>query len=52
LEHAPRDPEDAAVLPDLDPELHGLLIGVPVGVLGKSEEHGASDGARAAGRVL
>jgi hypothetical protein len=40
LEHAPRDPDDAAVLPDLDPELDGLLLGVPVGVLGKGEEHG------------
>ena len=38
LEHAPRDPDDAAVLPDLDAELYGLLLGVPVGVLGEPEE--------------
>jgi hypothetical protein len=38
LEHPPRDPDDAAVLPDLDPELHGLPIAVRVGVLGKGEE--------------
>jgi len=30
--HAPRDPHDAAVLTDLDPELHGLVFGIPVGV--------------------
>jgi len=36
LEHAPRDPDDTAVLPDLDPELDGLTLGTPVGVLGKS----------------
>ena len=30
---APRDPDDIAVLADLDPELHGLAVGVPVGVL-------------------
>jgi hypothetical protein len=31
---------DAAVFSDFDAELDGLLIGVPVGVLGKGEEHG------------
>jgi hypothetical protein len=33
--------------PDLDPELHGLLLGIPSGVLGEGDEHGASgfDGA-------
>jgi hypothetical protein len=34
LEHTARDPDDAPVLSDLDPELDGLLLGVPVGVLG------------------
>ena len=34
-----RDPDNAAVLADLDPELYGLLLGVPVGVLGEGEEH-------------
>jgi hypothetical protein len=28
LEHAPRDPDDAVIVADLHPELHGLLIGV------------------------
>jgi hypothetical protein len=32
LEHAPRHPDDAAVLANLDPELHGLLLGVPIDV--------------------
>jgi len=40
LEHAPRDPDNAAVLPDLYPELDGLPVGVPVGVFGEGEEHG------------
>jgi hypothetical protein len=30
LEHAPRHPDHAAVLSDLDPELDGLPLGVPV----------------------
>jgi hypothetical protein len=34
LEHAPRNPDHAAVLADLDPELHGLPLGIPSGVLG------------------
>jgi SOS response associated peptidase (SRAP) len=29
-------------LADLDPELHGLAFGIPAGVLGEGEEHGAS----------
>jgi hypothetical protein len=33
LKHAPRDPDHAFVLADLDPELHGLPLGIPVGVL-------------------
>jgi hypothetical protein len=43
LEHTARDPDDAAVLLDLDPELHGLLLGVPVGVLGEVKNMAASD---------
>ena len=39
MEHTARDPYDAAVLPDLDPELDGLPLGVPVGVFGEGEEH-------------
>jgi hypothetical protein len=35
LEHTAWDPNDAAMLPDLDPELYRLALGVPVGVLGK-----------------
>jgi hypothetical protein len=35
LEHAPRDPDHAVVLADLDPELDGLLLGVPVASSGK-----------------
>jgi hypothetical protein len=27
LEYAPRDPDDAVVFPDLDPELDGRLLG-------------------------
>jgi hypothetical protein len=38
--HAPRNPDDAALFSDLDAELDGLLLGVPVGVLGEDEEHG------------
>jgi hypothetical protein len=34
LEHAPRDPDHAVVPADLDPELHGLPLGIPAGVLG------------------
>jgi hypothetical protein len=44
LEHAPRDPDHAAVFSDLDSELYGLPLSVPPGVLGKGEEHGASSG--------
>ena len=39
LENAPRDPDDAAVLADLNPELHILPFGIPAGVLGEGEEH-------------
>ena len=39
MEHTARDPNDTALLPDLDPELDGLLLGVPVGVPGEGEEH-------------
>ena len=28
-EHAPRDPDHAVVPADLDPELHGLPLGIP-----------------------
>jgi hypothetical protein len=42
LEHTAWDPDDAAVVADLDPELHGLPIRVPSGVLGKGEEHGGT----------
>jgi hypothetical protein len=31
LEHPPRDPDHAAVFVDLDPELYGLVVGVPMG---------------------
>ena len=34
MEHAPRDPDHAVVLADLDRELHGLPLGIPAGVLG------------------
>jgi hypothetical protein len=37
LEHAPREPDHAAVLADLDPDFHRLPIGVPAGVLGKAD---------------
>jgi hypothetical protein len=33
LEHPPRNPDHAAVFADLNPELHGLPLGVPAGVL-------------------
>jgi hypothetical protein len=39
LKHPPRDPDHATVLPDLDPELDGLPLRVPVGVLGEGEKH-------------
>ena len=29
LDHAPRDPDHAVVLADLDPELHGRPLGIP-----------------------
>jgi hypothetical protein len=35
LEYAPRDPDHAAVLADLAPELDGLPLGIPPGVLGE-----------------
>ena len=38
LEHIAQNPDDAAVFPDLDSELHGLVLGVPVGVFGEGEE--------------
>ena len=45
LEYSPRDPDHAAVLADLDPELHGLPLGIPAGVLG--ERWLGNDAARA-----
>jgi len=39
-ERAPRDQNHAPILADLDPELHGLPLGIPSGVLGKGEGHG------------
>jgi len=42
LEYAPRNPDDAPILPDLDLELDGLPIRFPSGVLGKGEEQQAS----------
>jgi hypothetical protein len=35
LEEPPRDPDHATVLADLDPELHCLLLGIPMNVLGE-----------------
>ena len=35
LEHPPRHPDHAVVLADLDPELYGLPLGIPAGVLGE-----------------
>jgi hypothetical protein len=35
LEHPPRNPDNAIVLSDLDPELHGLPIRVPAGIFGE-----------------
>ena len=43
LEHAPRDPNHAAVLADLDPELHGLPLGTPPASSGKVNNISASD---------
>jgi hypothetical protein len=40
LEDAPRNPDHTTVLADLDPELHGLLLGVPAGILGEGKEQG------------
>jgi hypothetical protein len=40
LEHAPRDPDHAAVFADLDPELDGLMLGIPVRVLGNVKNIG------------
>jgi hypothetical protein len=33
LKHAPRHPNHPSVVADLDPELHGLPLGIPAGVL-------------------
>ena len=38
LEHTAPDPDDTAVLPDLDRELYGLVLGVPMGVHGEGGE--------------
>jgi hypothetical protein len=38
LEYAPRHPDHAVILAYLDPELHGLPLGIPAGVLGEGEE--------------
>jgi putative ABC transport system substrate-binding protein len=35
LEDAPRDPDHAVVLADLDPDLHRLPLGIPAGALGE-----------------
>jgi hypothetical protein len=40
LEYAPRDPDHSPALADLGPELHGLPVGIPTGVLGQGEGHG------------
>ena len=37
-----RHPDHAAVLADLNPELHGRPLGIPAGDHGEGEEHGAS----------
>jgi len=39
LEDATRHPDHAAVLADLDPEFHRLLVGIPSRVLGEGKEH-------------
>jgi putative ABC transport system substrate-binding protein len=39
LEDAPRDPDHAAVLPDLDPEHYGLPIGVSAAIIRDGEEY-------------
>ena len=36
-------PDQPAVLADLAPELYGLPLGIPAGVLGEGEEHGDGD---------
>jgi hypothetical protein len=43
LEYAPRDPDDAAVLADLDPELHGLPLGFQRASSGNVKNIAASD---------
>jgi hypothetical protein len=48
LEYAPQHPDHAVILADLDPELHSLPIGIPSGVFGKGEEHGAVSGSELA----
>jgi hypothetical protein len=35
IDRARRDPDRAAILADLDPELHRLPLGIPVGILGE-----------------
>jgi hypothetical protein len=40
-EHAPRDPDHAAVFADRDPEFDGLALGIPARVLGEGEERDA-----------
>ena len=42
LERAPRHPDHTLVLADLDPELKGLPLGIPAGVLGEGEEHSSA----------
>jgi len=44
LEYAPRDPDHAAKLAHLDPELHGLPFGIPAGVLGEVKNRGLCSG--------
>src|ERR1700757_2055923 len=39
LKDPPRYPDHATVFADLDTELHGLVLGVPSGILGEGEEH-------------
>jgi hypothetical protein len=39
LKHAPWDPDNAFVLADGNAKFHGLLLGIPAGIRGKSEEH-------------
>jgi hypothetical protein len=52
LEPTPRDPDPAAVLADLDPELHRLPLGIPASVLGEREEHDERDTRLASGAMF